>query len=90
MGEIKRESGSLICYRFNVLRRIMYNIHVDLAERAHGYRMCQWDVREPEAGAEVPIPLPKPVGAALAERKFSKRPAKMAMPARRLPRSVNR
>jgi hypothetical protein len=27
----------------------------------HGYRMCQWDVREPEAVAEMPIPLPKPV-----------------------------
>ena len=37
------------------------HIHVDLAERAHGYRMCQWDVREDEAVAEVPIPLPKPV-----------------------------
>jgi hypothetical protein len=37
------------------------HIHVDLAERAHGYRMCQWDIREPEAGAEVPIPLRKPV-----------------------------
>src|SRR5258707_1160240 len=37
------------------------HIHVDLAERAHGYRMCQWDVREPEAVTEVPIPLPKPV-----------------------------
>jgi hypothetical protein len=66
------------------------HIHVDLAERAHGYRMCQWDVRENEAVAEVPIPLPKPVAVTPAERKLSKRPAKMAMPARRLPRSVNR
>jgi hypothetical protein len=84
------------CHRFNTVlgpgsdAYHADHIHVDLAERAHGYRMCQWDVREPEAGAEVPIPAPKPVGAALAERKFSKRPAKMAMPARRLPRSVNR
>jgi Extensin-like protein C-terminus len=62
------------------------HIHLDLAERAHGYRMCQWDVRENEAVAEVPIPPPK----TLAEPKLSKRPAKMAMPARRLPRSVNR
>ena len=23
------------------------HIHLDLAERQHGYRMCQWDVREP-------------------------------------------
>jgi transposase InsO family protein len=53
-------------------------IHVDLAERAHGYRVCQWDVRENEVVAEVPIPPPK----TLAEPKLSKRPAK-AMPARR-------
>jgi hypothetical protein len=66
------------------------HIHVDLAERAHGYRMCQWDVRENEAVAEVPIPLPKPVGVTFAQRKLFKRPAKMAMPVRRLPRSVNR
>jgi hypothetical protein len=66
------------------------HIHVDLAERAHGYRMCQWDVREPEAVVEVPIPLPKPGGLTLAERKLSTRPAKMAMPARRLRPSVNR
>jgi hypothetical protein len=37
------------------------HIHVDLAERTHGYRMCQWDVREPEVVADVPIPLPKPL-----------------------------
>ena len=37
------------------------HIHVDLAERTHGYSMCQWDVRGPDAVAEVPIPLPKPV-----------------------------
>ena len=37
------------------------HIHVDLAERAHGYRMCQWDVREAQPVAEVPIPLSKPV-----------------------------
>ena len=65
------------------------HIHVDLAERARGYRMCQWEVREPEAVAEVPIPLPKPV-VTPAERKLSKRPAKMAMPTTRLPRSINR
>jgi len=52
--------------------------------------MCQWDVREPEAVAEVPIPLPKPVSVTFAERKLSKRPANMVMPARRIPRSVNR
>jgi len=37
------------------------HIHVDLAERAHSYRICQWDIREPETMAEAPIPPPKPV-----------------------------
>jgi hypothetical protein len=62
------------------------HIHVDLAERAHRYRMCQWDVGD--AVAEVPIPLPKPAG--VVAGKLSKRPAKMAMPARRLARSAKR
>jgi hypothetical protein len=66
------------------------HIHVDLAERSHGYRMCQWDVGDAQPVAEVPIPLPKPTAVTFAEGKLSKRPAKMAMPARRLPRSVNK
>lgn len=39
------------------------HIHFDLAERRQGYRMCQWDVREPpatEVAARVPLPLPRP------------------------------
>jgi hypothetical protein len=39
------------------------HIHLDLAERRQGYRMCQWDVREPpatEVAAGVPLPLPRP------------------------------
>jgi Extensin-like protein C-terminus len=28
------------------------HIHIDLAERGGGYRLCQWDVREPIAQAE--------------------------------------
>ncbi len=50
------------------------HIHVDLAERVSGYRICHWDVREPAqegAGAEagvskdgtatvVPLPRPRP------------------------------
>jgi hypothetical protein len=39
------------------------HVHVDLAERRGGYRMCQWDVREPAPArvAElVPLPLPRP------------------------------
>lgn len=41
------------------------HIHLDLAERTHGMRICQWDVRTlpgPElASAHVPLPLPRPV-----------------------------
>jgi hypothetical protein len=29
------------------------HVHMDLAERSHGYRMCQWDVRTPEEEAVV-------------------------------------
>jgi hypothetical protein len=42
------------------------HIHVDLAERPNGYRICQWDVRDPlppmsETVAEdVPLPRPRP------------------------------
>jgi hypothetical protein len=40
------------------------HIHVDLAERRGGYRMCQWDVRDPvPVGAiatTIPLPPPRP------------------------------
>ncbi|HET7910457.1 MAG TPA: extensin family protein [Pseudolabrys sp.] len=39
------------------------HIHLDLLERRQGYRMCQWDVREPpktEIVAQVPLPPPRP------------------------------
>ena len=45
------------------------HIHLDLAERHNGYRICQWDVRVPPppkpeiAGAQIdgkPVPLPTP------------------------------
>jgi hypothetical protein len=39
------------------------HVHVDLAERRGGYRMCQWDVREPapaKVAALVPLPPPRP------------------------------
>ncbi|HJS09310.1 MAG TPA: extensin family protein, partial [Pirellulales bacterium] len=39
------------------------HIHLDSIERAQGYRMCQWDVREPaktEVAAQVPLPPPRP------------------------------
>jgi hypothetical protein len=41
------------------------HVHVDLAERRGGYRMCQWDVREPgeelaASATNVPLPRPRP------------------------------
>jgi hypothetical protein len=45
------------------------HVHVDLAERRNGYRICEWDVREPaEASAAVladtvPLPRPRPLAA---------------------------
>ena len=46
------------------------HIHVDLAEHRKGFKMCQWDVREPivqaqtpeqvAARIEDPVPLPRP------------------------------
>jgi hypothetical protein len=42
------------------------HVHVDLRERARGYRLCQWDVRDPEPpeeaaiAAQVPLPPPRP------------------------------
>jgi len=41
------------------------HVHVDLAERAGGHRMCQWDLLEPgDEGAQVPLPRPRPASAA--------------------------
>ena len=40
------------------------HVHVDLAQRASGHRMCQWDVREPgEEAEQVPLPPPRPAAA---------------------------
>jgi hypothetical protein len=42
------------------------HVHVDLAERSHGYRMCQWDVRTPQeeavalAAAKAQLPDARP------------------------------
>ena len=39
------------------------HIHLDLAERRSGYRMCQWDVRDPNVVASVPFPPERPSSA---------------------------
>jgi hypothetical protein len=37
------------------------HIHLDIAARRNGYRICQWDVREPQPPAvTVPLPIPRP------------------------------
>jgi hypothetical protein len=53
------------------------HIHLDLAERSRGYRLCQWDVRDPPpppaaatlAGTAANVPLPQPKPAALIVKK---------------------
>ena len=38
------------------------HIHLDLAARSHGYRICQWNVLDPApAVANVPLPRPRPI-----------------------------
>ena len=42
------------------------HVHVDLAQRTGGHRMCQWEVRDPEeeaAANAVPLPMPRPASA---------------------------
>jgi hypothetical protein len=36
------------------------HVHVDLAERHGGYRICHWEIREPAPVANVPLPRPRP------------------------------
>lgn len=51
------------------------HVHVDLAERRSGNKMCEWDVREPVKQADnvplppdsVPLPRPRPLAANLSE-----------------------
>lgn len=48
------------------------HIHVDLAERHNGYRICHWEVRTQEeevARRGVPVPAPRPTQAGITSRK---------------------
>jgi hypothetical protein len=55
-----------VCGRFSTVpgRGEPYHadhIHLDLAERGNGYKICQWDVLEPEEVTKaVPLPPRKP------------------------------
>ena len=40
-----------------------HGLHLDLAERRNGYRLCQWDVRDPNVIAGVPLPPVRPASA---------------------------
>ncbi len=41
------------------------HIHLDFLQRPNGYRICEWDVREPPkpqlVAAKIPLPVPRPV-----------------------------
>jgi hypothetical protein len=68
--EFRDEIRDSACHRFTTVlgpgadAQHESHIHLDLIERTQGYRMCQWDVREPpktEVAAQVPLPPPRPV-----------------------------
>ena len=40
------------------------HVHVDLAERHGDYRICHWEMHEPAATVDVPLPRPRPFVAA--------------------------
>ena len=50
------------------------HIHLDLAERSHDYRICQWKVLDPAAiAAEIPLPRPRPMDLTPDETKSSRK-----------------
>jgi len=71
--ELREHLRKLTCARFSTVLGPGSDgyhedhVHVDLAERRGGYRMCEWDVREPGAelaAVAVPLPRPRPTAAA--------------------------
>jgi hypothetical protein len=67
--EFREEIRDSACRRFTTVlgpgadAQHESHIHLDLIEHHQGYRMCQWDVREPaktEVAAQVPLPPPRP------------------------------
>ena len=63
------------------------HIHVDLAERHGGYKMCEWDVREPVVEAQRTEPQAASVEAG-AGRGTAARPAACPLPRPDSPRAV--
>jgi hypothetical protein len=70
--EFREDVRNSVCHRFTTVlgpgadANHEGHIHLDLIERRGGYRMCQWDVREPvsaDISAQVPLPPPRPVKA---------------------------
>jgi hypothetical protein len=50
------------------------HIHLDLAERSHNYRICQWNVLDPAAiASDIPLPRPRPIDLASDQTKSSRK-----------------
>jgi hypothetical protein len=67
LKSFREQMKSLACARFTTVLGPgsdgyhEEHIHLDMAERSHGYRICQWNVLDAEAIAvKVPLPQPKP------------------------------
>ncbi|MGH6788579.1 MAG: extensin family protein [Pseudolabrys sp.] len=73
---LREDLRASACARFTTVlgpgsdRHHEWHIHLDLAERRHGYRICEWDVSEPpgpvavasaQIAGPVPLPVPRPV-----------------------------
>jgi hypothetical protein len=78
--EFREELRDSACHRFTTVlgpgsdSSHESHIHLDLIDRRQGFRICQWDVREPPKNnvvARVPLPIPRPaVPASNHERKL--------------------
>jgi hypothetical protein len=59
---LREDLRDSVCHRFTTVlgpgsdRYHESHIHLDIMERGKGYRICQWEVREPPP----PVPLPRP------------------------------
>ncbi|WP_041357677.1 extensin family protein [Nitrobacter hamburgensis] len=66
------------------------HIHLDLAERRNGYRICQWDIYDPMPTAAPLLPAERPTEASRRETAEEKDKASEALPEREaLPRDAS-